>query len=96
MIHPHRILVAAMPRASQRNPEFPPFFFVLVFQESYLSINSFQSDADLYDTIRPELKIAGQVMLGLKYDHVSGQLEVQVHKATDLFAVDTKKNTSDP
>ena len=42
------------------------------------------------------MKIAGEILLGLKYDETKQHFEVQIHKAKGLVAADSKKNTSDP
>ncbi|XP_065056875.1 uncharacterized protein LOC135685055 isoform X8 [Rhopilema esculentum] len=64
---------------------------------SYESLNSYQSDeGDMYEALRPHVKVAGEIVLGLKYDAEAQRLEVQIHRANGLLAADSKKNTSDP
>eukprot|EP00794_Sanderia_malayensis_P000447 gene447-1088_t len=63
--------------------------------ESYESLDSNRSD-DVYEAQRPQVKVAGEIFLGLKYEASSQHFEVQVHKAKGLVAVDTRKKTSDP
>ena len=50
----------------------------------------------MYEALRPQVNIAGEILLGLKYDESFQQFEVQVHKAKDLVAADARKNSSDP
>ena len=42
------------------------------------------------------MKVAGEILLGFKYDEAKQHFEVQIHKAKGLVAADTRKNTSDP
>ncbi len=67
--------------------------YLYVFQGSLDSLDSNRSD-DIYETAEPQ--VAGEILLGLKYDTSAQTFEIQIHKAKDLVAVDTEKNTSDP
>ena len=68
----------------------------LYLQESYESLGSIHSNTDVYEALRPQVKVAGEILLGFKYDEVKQHFEVQIHKAKGLVAGDTRKNTSDP
>ena len=50
----------------------------------------------MYEALRPHVKVAGEIVLGLKYDAEGQRFEVQIHRANGLLAADSKKNTSDP
>lgn len=54
------------------------------------------SDDDDDDVIHPFVSVAGEILLGLKYNYHESVFEVQVHKAKDLIAADQRKNTTDP
>eukprot|EP00112_Aurelia_sp_Birch-Aquarium-sp1_P021907 Seg60.3 transcript_id=Seg60.3/GoldUCD/mRNA.D3Y31 product="Synaptotagmin-like protein 4" protein_id=Seg60.3/GoldUCD/D3Y31 len=64
--------------------------------ESYESLGSIHSNTDVYESLRPQVKVAGEILLGFKYDETKQHFEVQIHKAKGLVAADTRKNTSDP
>ncbi|XP_057306004.1 uncharacterized protein LOC130644420 isoform X4 [Hydractinia symbiolongicarpus] len=60
------------------------------------SIGEISDDDDDDDVIHPFVSVAGEILLGLKYNYHESIFEVQVHKAKDLIAADQRKNTTDP
>ena len=55
---------------------------------------SYYSDAG--DGVYGNVKVTGSIQFGLKYDSKRAALEVQIHCAMDIAAVDEKKQRSDP
>ena len=67
---------------------------IVVLQGSRESIVSYYSDAG--DGVYGNVAVTGSVQFGLKYDKKKATLEVQIHCAREIAAVDEKKQRSDP
>ena len=66
-------------------------------QERRDSVNSAYSDySDIDEALMPKVRVAGEILVGLKYLSKDKHFEVQIHRAKDLVAADPKKHTSDP
>ena len=57
------------------------------------SIGSNYSD---YDEFAPTVQVAGEIFIGLRYDHKEKSFEVQVHKAKGLLVGDSVENKTNP
>lgn len=64
--------------------------FLFFFQDSIGS--NYSEDEDVSENVQ----VAGEVLLGFRFDHTEKLLEIQVHKAKDLIIGDSSENTTDP
>lgn len=54
--------------------------------------SNYSDEEDLSESVQ----VAGDLLLGFKYDQKTKQFEVQVHKARDLIIGDSVENSTDP